>query len=342
MARHPCGICKVHVLDTDEAIQCDGQCSLWHHRECLGMTLDVYLKLSKGQEDWVCRKCKKLTREIKQEVDPADRRRHKEPDMGKTKVECKKLETLTGTQKCVFCHTQDIDELKYGPIYMHKNIITHYYCLLLSSNMGQNGRDCDGILGFLPNDINKEVRRGMRLYCSFCREGGATLGCDISRCKVVFHLPCGMKHGTLHQFFGEFKSFCAKHRPVQRISEKILAESSKGAMCGICYEKVIPRPIHETLWAPCCQKSAFFHRDCVQKLATSAGYFFKCPLCNNKDVFQQSMKEFGIYIPEQNHQRVQLAATNRMDWPARRCHTTAAAARHGWRIVADKQLRCHI
>ncbi|KAG8278260.1 hypothetical protein J6590_023706 [Homalodisca vitripennis] len=38
---------------------------------------------------------------------------------------------------------------------------------------------------------------------------------------------------------------------------------------------------------------------------------------------------------------VPLAATNRMDWPARRCHTTAAAARHGWRIVADKPLRCH-
>ncbi|KAG8267885.1 Polycomb group RING finger protein 3 [Homalodisca vitripennis] len=39
--------------------------------------------------------------------------------------------------------------------------------------------------------------------------------------------------------------------------------------------------------------------------------------------------------------RVQLAATNRMDWPARRCYTTAAAARHGWGIVADKPLRCH-
>ncbi|KAG8285523.1 lymphoid tissue lymphoma translocation [Homalodisca vitripennis] len=37
-----------------------------------------------------------------------------------------------------------------------------------------------------------------------------------------------------------------------------------------------------------------------------------------------------------------VGGTNRMDWPARRCHTTAAAARHGWRIVADKQLRCHI
>ncbi|KAG8326850.1 hypothetical protein J6590_032683 [Homalodisca vitripennis] len=49
----------------------------------------------------------------------------------------------------------------------------------------------------------------------------------------------------------------------------------------------------------------------------------------------------NLLIYTRNHQRVQLAATNRMDWPSRRCHTTAAAARHGWRIVADKPLRCH-
>jgi len=227
-------------------------------------------------------------------------RRSRKAEMGKTKVECKKLDVLTDTQKCAFCQKRDIDEMKYGPIYNFKNIITHYYCLLLSSNMEQNGRDSEGILGFLPDDITKEVRRGMRLYCSFCKVGGATLGCSIAKCKVVFHLPCGMKHGTLHQFYGEFKSYCAKHRPVQIISEKILAESGKGAMCGICYEKVVPRPIHETLWAPCCQKSAFFHRECVQRLAISAGYFFKCPLCNNQDKFQIEMKTYGIYIPEQD------------------------------------------
>lgn len=53
---------------------------------------------------------------------------------------------------------------------------------------------------------------------------------------------------------------------MQKISEKILAESSNGDMCGICYEKVVPRPVPETLWAPCCQKNGFFHRDCVQVL----------------------------------------------------------------------------
>lgn len=63
-----CGICKGGVLETHDAIQCDGPCSSWHHRECLCMTLDEYLQLSKGQDDWVCRKCTKIKREVKEEV----------------------------------------------------------------------------------------------------------------------------------------------------------------------------------------------------------------------------------------------------------------------------------
>ena len=37
-----------------------------------------------------------------------------------------------------------------------------------------------------------------------------------------------------------------------------------------------------------------------QNYAKSAGlYFFKCPLCNNKDEFQTEMLTYGIYIPDQ-------------------------------------------
>jgi hypothetical protein len=43
-----------------------------------------------------------------------------------------------------------------------------------------------------------------------------------------------------------------------------------------------------------------FHFDCVTKMATNAGYFFKCPMCNNKDEFEQEMKLFGVFIPEQD------------------------------------------
>ena len=35
-------------------------------------------------------------------------------------------------------------------------------------------------------------------------------------------------------------------------------------------------------------------------MALSAGYFFKCPMCNNKETFEAEMKLFGVYVPEQD------------------------------------------
>ena len=43
-----------------------------------------------------------------------------------------------------------------------------------------------------------------------------------------------------------------------------------------------------------------FHKTCVQRFADTSGYFFKCPLCNNKDDFIEEMKRFGIYVPEKD------------------------------------------
>lgn len=71
-------------------------------------------------------------------------------------------------------------------------------------------------------------------------------------------------------------------------------------ICYICYDEVDPRDMLGTLWAPCCKKNAWFHRMCVQQLAMSAGYFFKCPLCNNKTEFQKAMLDHGIFIPSQD------------------------------------------
>ncbi|XP_011501260.1 PREDICTED: putative uncharacterized protein DDB_G0282133 isoform X2 [Ceratosolen solmsi marchali] len=203
---------------------------------------------------------------------------------------------------CCFCGLSEENEVEYGKFYQHSGIITHYYCLLLSSNMEQKGNDDEGILGFLADDIQKEIRRGKRLVCSYCRRNGATLGCCNTKCKKIFHFPCGLKAGSLHQFFGEFRSYCINHRPKQKIDERVKneIENMSNILCYICYEDVEPLDCNGTLWAPCCQKNAWFHRKCVQQLAMSAGYFFKCPLCNNKREFQTAMLEYGIYIPRQD------------------------------------------
>ncbi|XP_069680738.1 uncharacterized protein [Periplaneta americana] len=218
-------------------------------------------------------------------------------------MEKKKGQPLQDQNKlCIFCNLDEDNELLYGKIYeLDGDIVTHYYCLLLSSNMEQNGGDNDGILGFLRDDILKEWRRGKRILCFYCKKPGATLGCCVPRCKKVFHLPCGRREGSLHQFFGQFKSFCSIHRPIQKIDPSILRDvKNRDATCTICYDSIEPTASCSTLWAPCCRINAWFHRDCVQRLAMSAGYFFKCPLCNNKSVFQKAMLDFGIYIPEQD------------------------------------------
>ncbi|XP_025268901.1 uncharacterized protein LOC112639372 isoform X2 [Camponotus floridanus] len=203
---------------------------------------------------------------------------------------------------CCFCNLTEDDELKYGKFYEYNGIVTHYYCLLLSSNMEQKGNDDEGILGFLIEDIQKELRRGKRLTCSYCKKIGATLGCCNVRCRRTFHFPCGLKDGSLYQYFGEFRSYCINHRPKQQIDEHILKQISPldNTLCYICYNKVNPIDFVKTLWAPCCKKNAFFHHKCIQQLALSTGYFFKCPLCNNNKDFQNAMLEYGIFIPNQD------------------------------------------
>ncbi|XP_076754834.1 uncharacterized protein LOC143425718 [Xylocopa sonorina] len=213
-----------------------------------------------------------------------------------------KRSKLSTSKNCCFCGLSKNSELEYGKFYQHDDILTHYYCLLLSSNMQQRGNDDQGILGFLVKDIREEVRRGKRLVCSYCKKAGATLGCCNVKCKKIFHYPCGLRAGTLNQFFGEFRSYCIKHRPQQDIDKQVLDElvRSNEVVCYICYDQVDPYDTVNTMWAPCCKKNAWFHRTCVQQLAMSAGYFFKCPLCNDKKIFQKAMLQFGIFIPSQD------------------------------------------
>ncbi len=132
----------------------------------------------------------------------------------------------------------------------------------------------------------------------------ATVGCDSRSCRKTFHLPCALESGSLLQFCGNFAIFCAEHRPSQSHPPLSADDTST---CGICLEEMRLAEARGAepgtdplwrLWAPCC--GGWFHRECLEHLAKSTGYFFKCPLCNNKDDFELEMKKFGVYIPEQD------------------------------------------
>ncbi|KAG8256777.1 hypothetical protein J6590_062332 [Homalodisca vitripennis] len=106
---------------------------------------------------------------------------------------------------------------------------------------------------------------------------------------------------------------------------------------------LVARCISRSLIAVSCNVTGLTDRQTDRPLAALRSALGPRP--NGSEYFTQSGFIFNRLRSSafllRNHQRVQLAATNRMDWLARRCHTTAAAARHGWRIVADKLLRYH-
>ncbi|XP_010709942.1 G2/M phase-specific E3 ubiquitin-protein ligase isoform X2 [Meleagris gallopavo] len=200
---------------------------------------------------------------------------------------------------CVLCGRTDNCPEKYGEkrTYVEYNLTLHNYCLLMSSGIWQRGEEDEGVDGFLIEDIRKEVNRAARLVCNICRKKGASIGCVAPKCKRSYHFPCGLQKECVFQFMEDFRSYCWEHKPVQIFSDK---ESREPSQCTICLDLVEHLPLYSVLRSPCC-KNTWFHRECLQYQALSAGiFFFRCAVCNNKDKFQKEMLRMGIHIPEKD------------------------------------------
>ncbi|XP_063889459.1 mucin-2-like isoform X3 [Scylla paramamosain] len=216
-------------------------------------------------------------------------------DVGRSKVSSRRRNKAEHRGSvCCFCGSAEDNTVLLGKMCHMRDFHVHYYCLLFSSGLPQNGEDNEGILGFLEEDIMREVLRGKKLSCSYCLRKGATIGCVEKKCKRTYHFPCGIKNNALCMFSNDYRSYCSQHREYQ---------SGVGVgqvhQCPICLETLVADP-KLALWAPCCQRNSWFHKLCLQMVALSAGYFFKCPLCNDKDIFLPEMKKQGIYVPEQD------------------------------------------
>ncbi|NXQ79621.1 G2E3 ligase, partial [Nyctibius grandis] len=200
---------------------------------------------------------------------------------------------------CVLCGRTDDCPEKYGEkrTYVEYNLTVHYYCLLMSSGIWQRGEEDEGVDGFLITDIRKEVNRAAKLKCNICKKKGASIGCVAPKCKRSYHFPCGIQKECIFQFMEDFRSYCWEHKPVQKFPDK---ECRGTSQCTICLDLVEQLPMYTVLKSPCC-KNAWFHRECLQYQALSAGiFFFRCTVCNNKDKFQKEMLRMGIYIPEKD------------------------------------------
>lgn len=195
---------------------------------------------------------------------------------------------------CFICKSSEDNELLLGKFHKKWRIRVHYHCLLLTSNLVQNGEDEEGIFGFMEDDIRTEEARIRGQKCFICKERYANISCCAKKCFRTFHTVCGVRNGCLSHYADTFQSWCDKH---VALVDKV--QHSETEACGICYDEMGPYRKLESIRAPCCQ-NGWFHRSCVAQFAQSAGYFFKCPLCNNKDDFGAQMQRRGIYIPEKD------------------------------------------
>ncbi|KAM3918636.1 G2/M phase-specific E3 ubiquitin-protein ligase [Leptodactylus fuscus] len=207
--------------------------------------------------------------------------------------------SAAASSRCMLCGRTDDCIEKYGEkkTYPEHNLTLHYYCLLLSSGIWQRGNEDEGIYGFLVSDIKKELNRARKLKCSVCKGHGASIGCVFPRCKRGYHFPCGLEKECIFQFMDIFSSYCWEHRPVQKF---LSTNSKESSPCMICLETIDHVPSYHVLRGPCC-KTSWYHRDCLQHHALSAGlFFFRCTVCNNRDMFQKEMLHMGIHIPERD------------------------------------------
>ena len=106
---------------------------------------------------------------------------------------------------CNLCQTEAIPDMdsNHKQLLEYDNLRAHYFCLLFSSGLGQSGLETEGLHGFMPADVRREIKRGARLKCVYCKKKGATVGCARQACKKSYHLPCGMSNGSLQEHFDQ-------------------------------------------------------------------------------------------------------------------------------------------
>lgn len=129
--------------------------------------------------------------------------------------------------------------------------------------------------------------------CCFCRKNGANISCCTKKCRRAFHFTCGSERNCHFEFVDPFKSFCEWHSNVDEPLDRHQSTDS----CMICHDQMGEYNPVQSIRSPCC-KATWFHKLCLQEYADKAGYFLKCPCCNDSDRFRPHIAKRGVFIPD--------------------------------------------
>ncbi|XP_041128622.1 uncharacterized protein LOC121328159 isoform X4 [Polyodon spathula] len=134
---------------------------------------------------------------------------------------------------CGFCHFA-MESKKTGPILQKEDIVAHENCLLFSSGLvTQNTPEGDDLAGFSVEGVKKEINRGRKLHCFSCKKSGATVGCEVKKCKRSYHFLCALNDNAKKEEDldrGWFRIYCEMHKskiPEDAIDDESDAESDQ-------------------------------------------------------------------------------------------------------------------
>ncbi|XP_011210405.2 uncharacterized protein LOC105231022 [Bactrocera dorsalis] len=189
------------------------------------------------------------------------------------------------------------DLLMFGDWQHSRDINVHYFCLLLSTNLPQRGKDCSGINGFLVRDIRKEIAAASKRLCCYCGRQNASIQCF--KCNEYFHLVCGRQNRCLYTFVDDFRSYCDECVPRKELQPVGLQKRpSSFERCSICRDQMGLYNETMFIFGKCCNRG-YAHNVCVQQYAMAAGYYLRCLWCRSKD-FRESVRWQGIFVPDRD------------------------------------------
>lgn len=223
-------------------------------------------------------------------------------------VQNARLRVLSSEEEfsCDICLLSEKNTIQFGSFiekpFAREVMRCHYICLLSGTHIHQRGvSDSAGVLGFLLSDVKQSFSHYRERLCYCCDKKSAPIKCKASDCDRYFHYICGFRKGCLTQFIGEYNSYCHEHLP---IAQEI--RHSPEQLCWICWEEMLEyNPVSsfhsicepdELSQSPKVEYS-WYHRDCLQKYAYEAGYYFKCPHCHEKKEFPNYARMRGIFVP---------------------------------------------
>ncbi|NWS62872.1 PHF7 protein, partial [Chunga burmeisteri] len=206
---------------------------------------------------------------------------------------------------CMLCRRAEADPDICGQKLKKRGICAHVFCLYFANDIFQHWVHQVGLMRFLPEDIQRTVKRAAQRHC-VCGESGATITCRETDCDRSLYLPCAVEGGCVTQFIFEYSashlthpfplplnSFCWEQGPQQAVE----TTPEENTTCLICLDPVGNRKSYSVMVCPAC-KHAWFHRGCIQGQALCAGIAcFRCPQCRDQDMFLAEMFTVGIRIP---------------------------------------------